>query len=131
MTSRTILILCGVAFAGSAFYQLSQRSIPSEAPRLSSSSSAYGPSIVSSDAEDKTEDGEYGLIEPEDDCHSETVCASWSGCLAVCNVMKGGDECFSDCVVDERLETLACENEGLCSCDTSQQFCAEFCRADG
>ena len=120
-----------VVFCGAIGYHLAGTSRPPYvAQQATPSSTAYGPALV---VEDEFEDneGEYGLIDPEDDCHPEEVCSSWSGCIEACKLMSGGDECFNDCVVDESLEVEFCDPERDCTCDASHQFCAVFCRADG
>lgn len=136
MVDRNVVGVCFVLFCSAVGYQLGatppqQDVAPQSKPLVSTVvASAYGPALTVDEAYEDNE-GEYGLIEPEDTCQPEVVCSSWSGCLAACKVMGGGSECYSDCVVDERSEEVACDEQGLCSCDTGQQFCATFCRADG
>lgn len=133
MVDRNVVGVCFVLFCSAVGYQLGatppQQSAP-PVPPPAVVASAYGPALVVDEVYEDNE-GEYGLIQPEDQCQPEEVCSSWSGCLEACRVMDGGTECYADCVVDERTEETACETQGLCSCDTGQQFCAVFCRADG
>ena len=119
-----------VVFCAVVGYQLADVPRPVSTHQVGPTPSAYGPALVAK-PEFEDNEGEYGLIEPEDECHPEEVCSSWTACLDACDVMGGDEDCYTDCVVDEKLELDLCESEGTCYCDAFQQFCAIFCRADG
>jgi len=130
MTHKTILGMIFVVFCGAVGYQLATDPRPTTTQQVQPTPSAYGPALVA-EPEFEDNEGEYGLIEPEDECHAEEVCSSWAGCLDACSILDGDEECYADCAVDENLELDVCESEGVCYCDTFRQFCSTFCRADG